>query len=299
MLIPRRSPPLQIRSARITQYLLKPAKPPHFEQKPSTNSFFYATLFNDDEYLMAKLSLWSLLKNISRFPTIHIGCDPSTDPTAAAKLLENLPTPTVYHTVEEVATYWRENNCENLAWFCEQHIFGFKLAFNLFLSQTNTVLYSDTDVLWFDDPTDTVQNATEGPLYASIDSGDVNYEPELMNAIATEFPFEIGRKPQGCAGVSVFNPSAKDTPELQFALDFLRKSSSIKRLSEQSIVSSIAKRYNCFLPKEFAIMDAPMRPVSISSGGQKLWIARHYAGPFRTQFWIDAFFARLPKPAFP
>jgi hypothetical protein len=125
-------------------------------------------------------------------------------------------------------------------------------------------------------------------MYASIDSNKEPYDLELMPIFGKHLDFDYLSSPEGCAGVSLFLKSDQLEILVEGMVDVILSTNNINRLSEQTLVAALAKKFNSFLPESFICMDQTLTWV-LKSTSYRTSIGRHYAGPWRSQFWIDAF----------
>ena len=285
---PRNKASIHYRAAALSQYLLRKKEIAIREGRDVASDFVYASLFSKEDRHLSKISLWSFLKHASHRPKIILGLDQSTSKDEAESHFSNWNIAIIFYTQQEVASWHNARGNDSLAWFCMEHVFGFKLALNLMLAADSNVFYADSDVLWFGDFYHNFDMISSYPIKPSLDSGERPFDPSLMEKMANSLGFDFEKRPHGCAGVCFFASGNQAFEEVRPWVDILQASGAINRLSEQTIISGLAKKNASFLPQRLVAMDRSVTHCSHSSTPLKS-LGRHYPADMRTQFWIDAF----------
>lgn len=285
---PRNKATIHYRAAALSQYLLYKKEIANRKAGDLTSDFVYASLFSKEDAHLSKISVWSFLKHATHRPKIVLGLDQSTSLGEARTYFSNWNVVIDFYTPSEVASWHKSRGNDSLAWFCMEHIFGFKLALNLMLANDCNVFYADSDVLWFGDFYHNFDLTSPYPIKPSIDSGEKPFDQSLMEKMAKSLDFDFEKRPHGCAGVCFFKCGNQGFQEVRPWVDFLKANGGINRLSEQTIISGLAKKNASFLPQRLVAMDRSITRFSHSSTPLKSF-GRHYPADMRTQFWIDAF----------
>ena len=285
---PTNTASVHYRVATIAQYLLCKKNISIKRTQQTTDDYVYASLFSREDKYLSKISLLSFLKHAAHRPKIVLGLDQSTSKEEAINHFSNWNIPIDFYTPPEVASWHKARGNDSMAWFCMEHVFGFKLALNLMLASENNVFYADSDVLWFGDFYHNFDMISSYPIKPSLDSGERPFDPSFMDKMANSLGFDFEKRPHGCAGVCFFASGNQAFEEVRPWVDILQASGAINRLSEQTIISGLAKKNASFLPQRLVAMDRSLTHCSHSSTPLKS-LGRHYPADMRTQFWIDAF----------
>jgi len=239
------------------------------------------------EYLVE--SLHSLCLSWSSVPQVKIVTDGSVSKEAVVGALGFYPAPVVVETFVSVATRFSEQGGAKLLQFAKRHVLGRKLLVILAHSyDAKPHLWSDADILWFNDlPSDSVQAAiTTGlalssDIYPSYDGGMLEFRP-LLNS-----------PPYYNSGlVMVANLTASSIGDIQDLLSLACDQPG--HFSEQTILASLAQERGApaWTLDEVFINNGdehriPLRPTFTNQS----WSARHYATALK-QFWRDALHLR-------
>jgi len=285
---PRNKATIHYRAAALSQYLLCKKGIAIQDGRDVTADFVYSSLFSSEDRHLSKISLWSFLKHSTHRPKIVLGLDQATSKDNAESHFSNWRVAIDFYTPSEVASWHKARGNDSLAWFCMEHVFGFKLALNLMLAADSNVFYADSDVLWFGDFHHNFDLTSPYPIKPSIDSGERPFDPSFMEKMAKSLDFDFEKRPHGCAGVCFFASGNQAFEEVRPWVDFLKANAGINRLSEQTIISGLAKKNTSFLPQRLVAMDRSITHCLHSSTPLKS-LGRHYPADMRTQFWIDAF----------
>jgi hypothetical protein len=285
---PRNKASIHYRAAALSQYLLCKKEIAIQDGRDVTTDFVYSSLFSNEDWHLSKISLWSFLKHATHRPKIVLGLDQSTSKDDAESYFSNWHVAIDFYTPPEVASWHKARGNDSLAWFCMEHVFGFKLALNLMLAADSNVFYADSDVLWFGDFYQSFQCSDSYPIMASIDSGERPFDQPFMAKMAYSLGFDFEKRPHGCAGVCYFRCGSQAFKQVNPFVEMLQSIGGVNRLSEQTIISGLAKRNESFISERIITMDRKITN-GFYSGSPTKSLGRHYPAAMRTQFWIDAF----------
>jgi hypothetical protein len=285
---PTNTASVHYRVATIAQYLLCKKNISIKRTQQTTDDYVYASLFSREDKYLSKISLLSFLKHAAHRPKIVLGLDQSTSKEEAINHFSNWNIPIDFYTPPEVASWHKARGNESMACFCMEHVFGFKLALNLMLASENNVFYADSDVLWFGDFYQSFQCSDSYPIMASIDSGERPFDQPFMAKMAYSLGFDFEKRPHGCAGVCYFRCGSQAFKQVNPFVEMLQSIGGVNRLSEQTIISGLAKRNESFISERIITMDRKITN-GFYSGSPTKSLGRHYPAAMRTQFWIDAF----------
>lgn len=256
--------------------------------------YVYATLVSKYDRFLSYISLWSLANASESVPNIFIALDDGFSAFEASDFFSELKLRNLtFITRSQVYSWLSNNNFPSLAWFCRAHVFGFKLGFNLMLSSARKVLYADSDVLWFAPlASDFIHEIDVKYVAASLDAGDMPYDPILMSFLREYLSLSDSGGINGCAGVALFAQSVDFALMIERLLRQIHYEIPVSRLTEQTIVSAFALKERSMLPASFMTMDSETTAFSPSASTRNC-VGRHYPANLRTQFWVDSFFLRL------
>jgi hypothetical protein len=168
--------------------------------------------------------------------------------------------------------------------YAQRELFGKKLACILASAEIGPTLYSDTDVLWFSEPSLPSSSAAI-TIRMSVD--DVySYDFSLLEHLNCR---DILKRPPLNAGIVFVDGPALEVPLIHEAVT--RVAQFPHNFSEQTILALAGNYLGDHWPaEEIAIFttdkDRLIRPGTYPRF--RNWVARHYVSPVRQLFWIDA-----------
>jgi hypothetical protein len=290
---PTNTASVHYRVATIAQYLLCKKNISIKRTQQTTDDYVYASLFSREDKYLSKISLLSFLKHAAHRPKIVLGLDQSTSKEEAINHFSNWNIPIDFYTPPEVASWHKARGNDSMAWFCMEHVFGFKLALNLMLASENNVFYADSDVLWFSDFSTHLNRYTRHPIYPSIDASVESLDFDLVRLLDQRLGLKLGTPPYGCAGVMLVNRlDLRLLNQFEQSVQIIRTNLPINRLTEQTLIAVIAAQSNSCLGEDTIAMNGEITTF-VASFKKNSFTGRHYAGPWRSQFWIDALWQNI------
>ncbi len=235
--------------------------------------------------------LKSIYTNFSRTPNIFVITDNSTNVRFCKEKIKWFPKDRLtLITANDCLDYHKAKGRNSLFNFASRNPMGLKLAAILQIAEIGKpLLYSDTDVLWLQDPFELIQqliNSVGANINLSFDFQPA-YDEQLVSMARLESL--LNKAPYYCAGIMLIkNFSSENIQLIERLLPFLEKQSN--HFSEQTIFATLQKsvgpsrleqeKFSIILDDQF-----DLRPLN-----RPKLIARHYIGPVRHLFWRDAFF---------
>ena len=130
-------------------------------------------------------SLISIYKTWEKIPKIYIISDGSSLPKMRSKLIK-WPNKIEIQSWEFFANYFKENGNEHLYNYAKNTIYGKKLVGILYYAKKNPILYTDTDVLWFNSPLEKNFKISGKPNIIMGQDVDYFYHMPLIESITEQ-----------------------------------------------------------------------------------------------------------------
>ncbi|QHS54811.1 glycosyltransferase family 77 protein [Mucilaginibacter sp. 14171R-50] len=259
--------------------------------KPAAN-FNYVILCGRDSYPFLKQVLSSIQKVFSELPSIYLITDFGTTNQTIKNIRKTYPGDRLtVITAEQCVQYHLKQGNKLLAAYATKSPMGLKLAGIMqIVDLGRPVLYTDTDVLWHNDPLADIRYLTDGDidLHMSYDKSPAYDRLLIKNqnlAVLTEEPYY-------CAGIMFIKQiTAQHKEMINRLLPSVIANST--HFSEQTIFAYLQKvtgtsglmphKYLLTYTDQFEIIPTFLPDV----------IARHYVGPVRHLFWRDAFARKI------
>lgn len=262
---------------------------PKFRISPPVTSedYIYRSLVSANSLAMSIYSLGSLAQCAVAMPRIQLCVDESLD-------AEEVPSVFARHGLSVEAWDAKRLDAEmesrgekTLQRFAKAHLFGRKMAFTFGLGDEGSVLYADTDVLWFKDPRTTMGLGSLNSLLAGTD-GHHSYDKEVIDRLSQEHRRILLESAPVCAGLyAVGGCFSLPAVTLEY-IEIQLAAGQPGYFCEQTLLALTVK----LVGLQVAFSELPTCPATKSvwrpayRGNE--WIACHYAGPTRPQFWLDA-----------
>jgi len=213
---------------------------------------------------------------------IIVVSDGSVNETDMRKYFQFFPAGTEYRQPQD---YLVPFHGTPLGEYATQHPFGLKLAILLKENENGRTLWCDSDILFFGDLSQPIQNLPSGPICVAGVDWIHGYEPQLRDFLGGQWMPEMPVN----AGFILFEAVPFEMGQIQAGLDFSRKS--WDWATEQTLVAyfhaKMGGRY--WLPEEMVITGEDSQELRGDPWRRK-WRGRHYIKPYRQLFWRDVFF---------
>lgn len=253
-------------------------------RKERVADYTYVSICRAKDFDMVLASLYGLYKNSKLIPSkIVLVSDGSWEPKVALDYFGKYNLPLSAICWEECAKYYA-NACPKLKIWAENHIWGKKMAAILYLSETQKVLFSDPDILWYGTPF-TAEELNTMKYKVSVDNA-TSYDQDCIKALSLDVLNK--REPVNCGavfidgGISILNKEALDCIDYEgehygpFAEQTVFAALDIKynnRWKMTEITSQIDDMFNIFTLKNTIHYDG--------------MIARHYLYFLKWIYWKE------------
>ena len=261
-----------------------------FFKQPDGKALNYnlVTLCGDKQISMLTLCLKSIAKNFQLLPKVYVFTDENLDRDVCKTRLNSIPhLEIVVISKQECIDYHINNAQSNLVKFATNNPMGLKLAAIMqILDQNQPVLYTDTDVLWYDEPGQMIEQALskEGFEIAMSEDFQPAYDDELISQTNLSGLYEA---PYFCAGILLMKPLSIKRRSMMNDLIALAQERS-NHFTEQTILSGLNKAGNNTILGRNTILIRLDDRLNITAKRLPGILARHYIGPVRHLFWRDA-----------
>ena len=239
---------------------------------------------------MVEASLYSLYRNSEVVPSrVVIVSDGSWEPEYGVRYFRKRGLQVECLTWKHCADFYR-NTLPELTTWAEKHIWGKKMAAILYLSETDKVLFSDPDVLWYGTPLRNDEwNSTIFKI--SIDCCH-SYDPHFIKATASEYLYDT-LEPINC-GVVYIHGGLKMLNDK--ALECIRyQAEHCGNFAEQTVFAIMDRQYDNRWSREEIVsaIDDVVQPLFSKTIMYPNTIARHYLWRLKWIYWTEYFKMRF------
>ena len=239
-------------------------------------------------------SLISVHKFWKKLPEICIISDGSPIEDIKSKLIKWPRKVTVY-TWQECAQYFLDKGDKDLYTYASNEVIGKKLIGVMYCAEKFPVLYSDSDILWFNSPTEMKLDFNLKPqIKMSIDI-DYFYTKPLLSEMNEEKC--LTTKPFN-SGVVFLNGSFSGFPKWESLCKFLGTNKNLGWFSEQTSFAMFNNHFNpdnYFSSEEILIKIDDEYNLRYTYKDNKKILARHYVHIKSTTFWRDFIYMLFRK----
>lgn len=258
---------------------------PNPDYKPGPDAdFTFLSMTGRTHLEMLNQCLISLHNNWTKRPALILYSDGSLKPEDIQKKLSWWKGSMQVKSHEDILTWTKKSGSVGLNDFAHKEAVGRKLGCILKEAEKTTILWCDTDILWYKDlpyePSNLPLIFKTSEDYQSAYDGYLSKESEALIA-----------KPYINTGMVLLNNSLLDKAELSVYWEKIGNHPN--HFTEQTFLALASKLLGgevwsmtevaCFQSDRF-----DLKP----SFQKQPWVARHYVGPVRHLFWKDAFFNR-------
>jgi hypothetical protein len=254
--------------------------------------YIYRTLVCEANIKMGLLSLASLAACAKKWPKIEMCVDESASPDEVKRFYGGHGIPVDVWTPADVIRRMNANGEALLRRFAETFFWGRKTAFTFGIHEKVPILYADLDILWFQDPWQGLDLQSVDTLLAAEDIG-FSYNKVFMTILSPEHRELLLSRPSYCAGLYAVAPGFKLPEEvlhyISARLDAVPPGYYYEDTCaiEQTCLGLATKLKGCGIPYDI-LPTCPDDSTFLPSYHRRNWVAAHYAGPTRRQFWRDA-----------
>jgi hypothetical protein len=256
------------------------------------NVYNLVMLSGSTQLNMLNVCLKSVYNNFKQLPHIYVITDQSLSASACKKGIHWFPESNV--TVIDALTciaYHEDKGNHLIKQFASKNPMGLKLAAILqVIDVGKPVLYSDTDVIWYDDPIAYLSAFLNVPhFYLAL---SVDFQPAYDHGLINKYNLTVlNEEPYFCAGISFINKLTEEHYQtIENLLPAVIQQSN--HFSEQTMLALLNKQSGTFcLDKNKFTMELN-DALNFLPAKKKQITARHYIGPVRHLFWRDTLFNR-------
>jgi hypothetical protein len=170
--------------------------------------------------------------------------------------------------------------------FGRSFIWGTKFSFAVLRPSSLPVLYMDNDVLWFRPAVGSLGLKNLRDVLAVTDVA-ISYDPGFLSWMAPDDAALLGRSQPVCAGIFAIPAGYQLPPWAERYILHQLKIGEPGYFFEQTLIALLALKGAGTVPYDDLPTCGP-RSTWHPSYRHHCWIAAHYAGPARRQFWRDA-----------
>lgn len=272
-------------ASRIKILLLPPL---HIKESQSVKDFVFLMIFNKKNFIYAKATLYSFLKNSEDLPkNIILTSDGSWTLEDGKQYFSFLEKYNVtYESYQDSIKYFKEKQENELALWAHKHIWGKKYAAIARHAEQNLVLFSDPDVLWYKSPFKNSDFTINEILKLSIDNSH-NYDNELLKKLKTNILYD--EIPINCGIVLMKGKSESFhcITGIKEALTY--ESETAGPFAEQTIFAIEYLKYKKVWPETeiSASISDMLQPYFKFNKYPPTFIARHYLFVLKWIYWKD------------
>ena len=254
--------------------------------------YIYRTMVCAANLNLGLVSFASLAACAKKWPKIEMCVDDSASPDEVKHFYEGHGVPVDVWTPGDLVERLNNNGEVLLRRFAEAFFWGRKTAFTFGIHANVPVLYADLDVLWFQDPWQGLDLPAVDSLLAAEDRA-FSYNKEFLIFLSPEHRRLLLDPPPYCAGLYVVAPGFKLPTEV---LNYLSAKLNVALPGylyeevcaiEQTCLGLATKLAGRGFPWKM-LPTCPNESLYTPGFQGKNWVAAHYAGPTRRQFWRDA-----------
>jgi hypothetical protein len=243
-------------------------------------------------------SLVSVHKYWNKLPEICILSDGTPEDDIKKKLIK-WPLKVTIYTWQECAQHFLDKGNKDLHTYASNEIIGKKLIGIMYCAEKFPVLYSDSDILWFNSPTEMKLDFNLKPQIKMSTDIDYFYTKPLLKEIDEEnclstIPFN--------SGVVFLNGSLSGFPKWAALCKFLGANKNMGWFSEQTsfaVFNNYLNPNNYFSSDEILIKIDDGYDLRSTFTDHKKILARHYVHVKATTFWRDFVFMLFKKRSLP
>ena len=213
-------------------------------------------------------------------------CDDSLEPASLQRLLATRGIHAEVTSRKAFLDACAKSGAATAEAFGRSFIWGTKFSFAVLRPSSLPVLYMDNDVLWFRPAVGSLGLQNLRDLLAVTDVAS-SYDPAFLSRMEPDDAELLGRSHPVCAGIFAF-PAGYQLPP--WAERYILKQLEIGEpgyFFEQTLIALLALKGAGTVPYDDLPTCGP-RSTRYPSYRHHRWIAAHYAGPARRQFWRDA-----------
>ena len=161
------------------------------KKNQSHRDFIFLMIFNKKNFIYAKATIYSFLKNSKDLPKkiilVSDGTWTKEEGERYFQCYNNFNI--IYESYQESIVFFKSKGEDKLVRWAQKHIWGKKYATILRYSYNDLVLFSDPDVLWYKSPFSDSDFSTNEVLKLSVDNSH-NYDEKLIKYLNIDNLYE-------------------------------------------------------------------------------------------------------------
>ena len=202
--------------------------------------YIYLTICKQDDFDMVAASVYTLYKNSSLIPKkICLISDGSWELAVGIEYFKKYGLNIEAKKWECCASYYHDK-CPQLEKWAQNHVWGKKMASILYYSETDRVLFSDPDVLWYGTPL-TGEEISSINFKVSIDNSH-NYDNNCIKNLGYEFLY-TKNEPINCGVIFIHGGLKLLSDKSLKCINF--ESEHFGNFAEQTVFALMHEDYNC------------------------------------------------------
>ncbi len=279
---------LRDRVAKLCEYVLRRRLPGFRVAVPTAErAYIYRSMISADSLPMGVYSLASLARCSEAMPRIELCVDESLNAVEVKAIFARHGLTVTTLTVPDLDAALTQQGEDTLRSFARAFFWGRKTAFTFGMGAAVPVLYADLDVLWFKDPWAAFGLPKLRGVLAGTDQYHT-YDEFILELMSVSHRNALLETDAPCAGLYAVGASFQLPEEITKYVGKQLAAGTPGYFCEQTLLALTVK----LAGKQLSFAELPTCPAeqtvwTPSYLGQK-WIAAHYAGPTRPQFWRDS-----------
>ncbi len=279
---------LRDRAAKLCEYSLDKRRTGFRVAAPTAEqTYIYRSMISADSLPMGIYSLASLARCSEAMPRIELCVDESLDAPEVESIFARHGFMVTTLTAADLDAALMQQGEESLRRFANAFFWGRKTAFTFGLGAAVPVLYADLDVLWFKDPWHALGLSTLHGVLAGTDCHH-SFDGRSLELMSFAHRQVLLETEPPCAGLYAVGANFRLPKEITSYIDKELAVGTPGYFCEQTLLALTVK----LAGKQLSFAELPTCPaeqtVWAPSYLHQKWIAAHYAGPTRPQFWRDA-----------
>ncbi|MDX2110993.1 MAG: hypothetical protein SFY80_12200 [Verrucomicrobiota bacterium] len=273
----------------VARYLVSLCGVPKFPPR-APSSLHYLTLVGRADWLMLRESLVTVFRVWSLWPSITVVSDGTWEESDFRAAFARFPVRCTVLMPDAIIAALDPLKDAPLSKLAASHPLGLKLASILVMARRGSVMFVDSDVLWFSDPWAEHADTLKCSSLAAGQEPVNGYNQPLVNRLKLE---ALSGPPFVNSGCVIMQDDAFASDELH-AWITAAASQPRERLNEQTLIAMAVRKQGTLLsPELFRVEFADGMKLLPQSFRAPVPCARHYAGPVRHLLYRDALLLRM------
>ncbi len=280
---PFSSLPVPVRLGILAKHLLQSWKPRKLKAKPRAD-YTLATMAGQSHVALLRETLYSFAYAAAEIPPLKIINDGSLTESTVHEVLDFWPSEIELIDRKSILDSLTIRALPELENLINHSILNLKLAGLISLSSEGPVFFTDSDILWFEDPTRTIMDHFDQPGLVATREHGCNVNESLAERYAPGLVSEQSIN-SGCVLINM------DLQNHDLINDILKDANRDPghRFNEQTTIGILAEKMGAYFNRLFCMVRfedaAKIRRFKPWANG---YTSRHYVNWMRHQFYRDA-----------